>query len=78
MRKSWRKRAAVLLLWVVLSLGALASCGDKVVFTTGLGKEDVFQIGGETCTVPEVMVYLTNTGNQYESVYGPEDRKSVV
>ncbi len=46
MRKSWRKRAAVLLLWVVLSLGALASCGDKVVFTTGLGKEDVFQIGG--------------------------------
>ncbi len=72
MRKSWRKRAAVLLLWVVLSLGALASCGDKVVFTTGLGKEDVFQIGGETCTVPEVMVYLTNTGNQYESVYGQE------
>ena len=24
------------------------------------------------CTVPELMVYLTNTGNQYESVYSPD------
>lgn len=56
---------------------ALTACGDeeggtKVVFTTGLGRDEVFRIGGSTCTAPEMMVYLTNTQNQYENVYGPE------
>lgn len=46
--------------------------GTKVIFTTGMGKDEVFRIGGSVCTVPEMMVYLTNTQNQYESVYGPE------
>ena len=46
--------------------------GTKVVFTTGMGKDEVFRIGGSVCTEPEMMVYLTNTQNQYESVYGPE------
>lgn len=72
MRERRYRKAGALLLCLMLSLGALTSCGDKLVFTTGMGKEDVFRIGGEVCTVPEVMVYLTNTGNQYESVYGPE------
>lgn len=60
-----------------LSLLLLAGCGEegsgaKVVFTTGFGKDEVFRIGSGVCTVPEMMVYLTNTQNQYESVYGPE------
>ena len=37
-----------------------------------MGKDEVFRIGSSVCTVPEMMVYLTNTQNQYESVYGPE------
>lgn len=61
----------------VLSAVLLTACGDegnntKVIFTTGFGKEDVFRVGNGVCTVPEIMVYLTNTGNQYESVYGPD------
>ena len=56
---------------------SLAACGGeengaKVIFTTGMGKDEVFRIGGSVCRVPEMTVYLTNTGNQYESVYGPE------
>ena len=67
------KRAVCVLLAVML----LTACGEKgrgtkVVFTTGLGKDEVFRIGDGICTLPELMVYLTNTQNQYESVYGPE------
>lgn len=51
----------------------LASCSNaKVVFTTGFGEDEVFRIDSAVCTMPELMVYLTNTQNQYESVYGPE------
>lgn len=71
--RSWRKIAAAGVL--VLMLGLLTSCsgdGTKVVFTTGFGKNEVFRIGSASCTVPELMVYLTTTQNQYESVYGAE------
>ena len=60
---------------VVLCLFVLAACGQggtKIVFTTGLGKNEIFRIGRESCTKEEVMVYLTNTQNQYESVFGEE------
>lgn len=57
----------------------LTGCGDdwnlndtRVVFTTGLGKEDVFRIDDEVCSLPELMVYLTTTQNQYEQVYGSD------
>ncbi len=59
-----------------LLMGMLTACGDgngvRVVFTTGFGKDEVFRIGSARCTVPELMVYLTTTQNQYESVYGAE------
>ncbi len=51
---------------------SFVGCGTKVVLTTGFGKEDVFVVGTEVCTLPEVRVYLTNVQNQYESVYGEE------
>lgn len=70
-------RLAVLLGCLSLVVLMLTGCGDgesgtRVVFTTGFGKDEVFRIGGATCTVPEMIVYLTNTQNQYEGVYGPE------
>lgn len=62
---------------VLIAAAALTACGDdgsgtRIIFTTGFGKDDVFRIGNISCTVPELMVYLTNTGNQYESVYGSQ------
>lgn len=56
----------------VLCALSLTSCSAKVVFTTGFGENEVFRIDSAVCTLPELMVYLTNTQNQYESVYGSE------
>lgn len=65
------------LLAAVLAAAPLCGCGrdgeySRVVFTTGFGKDEVFRIGRISCTLPEFMVYLTNTQNQYENVYGEE------
>lgn len=49
-------------------------CGQegstKVVLTTGLNSNEVFRIETVSCYKPEMMVYITNMQNQYESVYG--------
>lgn len=71
-RRIWKKIAAAVLT-AVLAQGMLTGCGGtKVVFTTGFGKDEVFRIGSVSCTTAELMVYLTTTQSQYESVYGPE------
>ncbi len=67
-----KKCGCIFLVLALLTACGKDSSGAKVVFTTGLGKDDVFRIGDAVCTRPELMVYLTNTQNQYESVYGPE------
>ncbi|MDE5933035.1 MAG: peptidylprolyl isomerase [Lachnospiraceae bacterium] len=73
-----RKRAAALLLSASLLLTVLTGCsgngtdGMKVVLTTGFSKDEVFRIETISCTLPEIMVYLTNIQNQYESAYGAE------
>lgn len=61
----------------LLCMAMLTACGKdgsgtKVVFTTGIGKNDVFRIEDEICKKEELLVYLTNTQNQYEEVYGAE------
>ena len=52
--------------------------GTRVVFTMGFDKDEVFQIEGISCRLPELMVYLTTSQNQYESVYGEEIWKASV
>lgn len=73
-RRSLRLAAAAAVV-IVCVIGALAihgAGGKKVVFTTGLGKDEVFRIGGAVCTVPELKIYLATLQNQYEKVYGAE------
>lgn len=70
------KRVGVGVALFALLIGLLA-CGrkeegTKVIFTTGPGKDEVYRIGDEVCNIPEMMIYLTTTQNQYESVYGDE------
>lgn len=62
---------------IVLAALSLGGCSggegsSRVIFTTGFGKDEVFRIGRSSCTLPEFMVYLTNTQNQYENVYGEQ------
>ncbi len=44
----------------------------QIVLMTGFEEDEVFRIGESSCSVPEVMVYLTNMQNQYESIYGSQ------
>lgn len=44
----------------------------KLVLYTGFKKDEVFRIETKSCMLPEIMVYLTNTQDQYESVFGRE------
>lgn len=76
MSKATGKRIFVLLFCGLL-LFASGGCkkkdaDTKVVLTTGFKKDEVFRIENISCTLPEVMVYLTTTQDQYESVYGKE------
>lgn len=72
-----RKKQIVVAAIMALCMVFLAACGEegsgtKVVFTTGTAKDEVFRIEDEVCKKEELMVYLTTTQNQYESVYGQE------
>lgn len=42
----------------------------KVVIATGFNENELFRIDTLSCTEEEFMVYLTNTQNQYENVFG--------
>ena len=44
----------------------------KIVLTTGFEKDEIFRIEDMSCTLPEMMVYLTNIQEQYENVYGKQ------
>lgn len=68
-----RMTAALLTVLLLLLSGCMDSLkGSKVVLTTGFEKNEVFRIEDMSCTLPEAMVYLVNTKNRYESVYGRE------
>lgn len=65
------RSVALLLIFVVLmTFSGCANQKTRIVLTTGFDKDEVFRIGSMSCTLPEIMVYLTNTQNQYEQVYG--------
>ena len=72
-RRNNRLKIWFFLLSLGLLVGALAGCGNtRIIFTAGQQKDEVFRIDKEVCTLPELMVYLTTTQRQYESVYGEE------
>ena len=51
----------------------LTGCSEKktkIVLHTGFAKDEVFRIEEMSCTLPEMMVYLTTTQSRYEKVYG--------
>ncbi len=64
---------AVIIFVSVSALGCGKKTDDsntKIVLMTGFEKDEIFRIEDISCYVPEFMVYLTNTQNQYENVYG--------
>lgn len=78
------------LLWlpviILLEVFLLTGCDKdkiKIVFTTGFEEDVVFKIEDISCTKPEIMIYLVNTENIYDEVFGekiwkvPYDGKDV-
>lgn len=78
MWKRYRKKITAFVLAFGIGAMALNGCGSqdadgvRVVLTTGFEKDELFRIETISCTLPEIMVYLTNIQNRYESVYGAE------
>lgn len=75
--KGAAKITALLLIGLFLA-GGLCACGwqgkgnTKIILTAGFSKNEVFRIDSVSCSKSELMVYLTNTQNQYENVFGEE------
>ncbi len=57
-------------------LAALGGCKkDKkteIVLTTDFEQGEVFRIEDSSCMLPEIMVYLVNSENQYDRIFGSE------
>ncbi len=66
----WIMAAVIAGMAAVLLGGCSSGEKTKIVLTTGFGKDEIFRIDTVSCYKPEIMVYLTNTQNQYEQVYG--------
>lgn len=49
-----------------------SNANTKIVLTTGFEKNEIFKIEKASCTVPEMMVYLMNTKNEYEETFGEQ------
>lgn len=69
-KKKWL--AGVLVACLLIFMCAGCGAKNKLVITSGLSKNEVFGIGEEVCTVPELMVYMTNLQNQYETAFGDQ------
>ena len=65
-----RKKILAGALAAVCLFGGCSVGGRKVVITGGLGSQDVFKIGGNTCKLTEAKVYLANCQNIYGKSYG--------
>ncbi len=46
--------------------------GTRIVLTTGFEHDEIFRIEKSSCKLSEVMIYLMNTKNQYEEIFGKE------
>lgn len=72
-----RLKRTIVMSFCLMFLLSAGGCGKnnsdtKLVLYTGFKKNEVFRIETMSCMLPEIMVYLTNTQDQYESVFGKE------
>ncbi len=64
--------AAVLLLTMLVFTGCKKDKKTEIILTTDFEEGEVFRIGNMSCYVPEVMVYLVNSENKYDEIFGPK------
>lgn len=66
------KKLVTLLLCGMLTIPTITGCsvGPSVIFMGRLSGDEVFRIGNNVCTLPELKVYLTTAQKQYENILG--------
>lgn len=60
---------------LILAASMLSGCTEaekEIVLTTEFKEDEIMRINDISCYMPEMMLYLTNVKNQYESIYGEE------
>ena len=67
-----KRITAALTLCLMLMLTGCSGQDRRVVFTTGLQKDEVFKIEDTSCSLQEAMVYLVNTQMGYENAFGSD------
>lgn len=68
--KKNKKRALTGMLALALLLSGCSIGGRQIVLTSGLGSQDVFRIGDDSCKLSEARLYLANYQNIYGKSYG--------
>lgn len=81
-RMKIRKKCGPIVIALMMVCTTLSGCANsdksnlefdtKIVLTTGFAKDEIFRIEKASCTVPEMMVYLMNTKNEYEETFGKQ------
>ncbi len=72
------KRRKIFFMAVILLAFASALCGCKksrkteIVLTTDFDEGEIFRIEDSSCMVSEIMVYLMNSENQYDEIFGSQ------
>ncbi len=69
MHKKWNHLAAGLSA-ALLSVSVLTGCGSRIIFTSGLGNDEVFTVGDEIAHRYEMKTYLLNLQRDYEAKFG--------
>ena len=62
-------------LLIICMMFVLNGCSEKktkIVLHTGFAKDEVFRVEEMSCSLSELMVYLTTTQSRYEKVYGEQ------
>ncbi|MBO4903008.1 MAG: peptidylprolyl isomerase [Lachnospiraceae bacterium] len=61
---------------LILLLSFLTACGDRpkteIILTTDFKEGEVFRIENTSCYLPEIMVYLVNSENRYDEIFGEQ------
>ena len=73
-------KIVVVISYIMVTFFSLTGCSNpfttsespQIVLTTGFKSDEIFRIENISCSQSEIMIYLTNTQNQYSSVFGSE------
>lgn len=57
---------------LIIIMFILSGCNKDIKITTGLSKDEIFKISGETEKLPEIILVLVNEKNKYEENLGTD------